>query len=82
MRAEEIRKHLRASPFRPLRVFLSDGSVHEIPHPELATITLQYLTIGTNLREDGMPRDSVICDPMHVTRIEPATLVDTPGNGA
>jgi len=80
MRAEEIRKHLRAVPFRRLRVFLSDGSVHEIAHPELATITLQYLTIGTNLRSDGMPRDSVICDPMHVTHIRPATLTDS-GNG-
>jgi hypothetical protein len=55
--------------------------MHEIPHPELAMVTMQYLTIGRNLRPDGIARDSVMCDPIHVTRIEPATLMDSPGNG-
>jgi hypothetical protein len=76
VRAEEIREHRRAVSFRPLRVFLSDGSVHEILDPRLAMITLQYLTIGTNLRRDDIPRDSVMCDPMHVIRIEAATHSD------
>lgn len=74
MRVEEIRERLRAQPFRPLRVFLSDGSVHEIPHPELAWLTAQHLAIGRNIRPDGLPRNSIYCDPLHVTRIEPATL--------
>jgi hypothetical protein len=73
MRGEEIRQHVRAVPFRPLRVFLSDGSVHEVPHPVLALISIQHVMIAKNLRADGMPRDVVVCDPMHVTRIELAT---------
>jgi hypothetical protein len=80
MRAEEIRQHIRAVPFRPLRVFLSDGSVHEIPHPELALISIQHLIIARNLRADGMPRGVIVCDPMHVTRIELTTA--NGGSGA
>lgn len=74
MPPEQIREYLRVRPFVPLRVFLADGSVYEIPHPELAMVTMQYLHLGLNLRADGLARGSVMCAPLHVTRIEPATL--------
>jgi hypothetical protein len=70
MRPEEIRDHLRAAPFRPLRVFLSDGSYH-VPHPDFAFVTVSHLIIAKEVNSRGVPRRTVTCDPLHVTRIEP-----------
>ena len=71
MRAEQIREALRAQPFRPLLVFLSDGSVHEIPHPDFAFVTVHQVLIVKDATPAGVPRRTCSVDPLHVTRIEP-----------
>jgi len=71
MRPIEIQHWLRAAPFRPFRVFLSDGSSREVPHPELAALSVHHLIVYMDPDADGIPRRSVMCDPMHVTRVEP-----------
>ena len=71
MRPEKIREALRAVPFRRLRVFLSDGSSHEIPHPEFAVVSAHQLVIASEPNREGVPRRTTAIDPIHVTRIEP-----------
>lgn len=71
MRPEKIREALVARPFRRLRVFMSDGSSHDVPHPEFAMITAHQLIIASDVNLHGVPRHSVAIDPVHVTRIEP-----------
>ena len=34
MRASDIRARLRQRPFTPFRIRLTDGTIHEIRHPE------------------------------------------------
>jgi hypothetical protein len=46
MRPEDVQEMLRADPFDPLRVRLTDGTSHLITHPKLSMVTLQRLIIG------------------------------------
>jgi hypothetical protein len=71
MRPEKIREHLRAAPFQPLRIFLSDGSFHDVPHPDFAFVSVHKLEIVKDVNSAGVPYHTVTCDPVHVTRIEP-----------
>ncbi len=71
MRAEEIRTHLRREPFRPIRVYISDGSSYEVRHPELMYMTRTEVIIALDPGGDEIPERSAYCDPVHITRIEP-----------
>lgn len=71
MNVEEIRKHIRRSPFRPFRVFVSDGSHYDIPHPDFILISKTNVEIGIGKNPEEVPDRTVSCDPLHVTRIEP-----------
>ena len=71
MRADEISKHLRRQPFRPIRVYVSDGSSYDVRHPELMFVSRSEVVIGLNPGTDVIPERSVYCDPVHITRIEP-----------
>lgn len=71
MRADEIRAHLRRQPFRPIRVYISDGSSYEVGHPEMMFVTRTEVVIGLDPGDGDIPERSVYCDPVHITRIEP-----------
>jgi hypothetical protein len=71
MRADEISKHLRRQPFRPIRVYVSDGSAYDVRHPELMFVSRSEVVIGLDPGTDVIPERSVYCDPVHITRIEP-----------
>ena len=69
--ARQIRAYLQAKPFRPFRLFLSDGSRHEVPHPEFAWVFGSTVFVGvagksTKALEDFVKQVSIL----HVTRIE------------
>ncbi len=69
--ASRIRELLNRRPFRPLRLFLSDGSRHEIPHPEFAWVFGGRVFIGVPGRRmddaEGVVKELSL---LHVTRIE------------
>jgi len=71
MSPDRILDHLRRQPFRPIRIYLSDGSSYEVAHPELALVTRREVVIGLPEAEGELPDRSVFCDPLHITRIEP-----------
>jgi len=35
MTGEQLLKHMRAQPFKPFRMFLADGRMFSVDHPEL-----------------------------------------------
>ena len=72
MSPDTILKHLRREPFRPIRICLSDGSAYEVRHPELALVTRREVVIALPATQGEVPERSVVCDPLHITRIEPA----------
>jgi hypothetical protein len=69
-----IKELLNRRPFRPLRLFLSDGSKHDVPHPEFAWVFGGRVFIGIPGKGtpffDGAVREIAI---LHVTRVEELT---------
>ena len=67
-----IRNYLGAAPFQPFRIFLSDGSYHDVPHPEFAWVVGSRLLVAE--RKKGEPADEPWIKELsvlHVTRVEP-----------
>ncbi|MGO8688408.1 MAG: hypothetical protein ACLQLG_02130 [Thermoguttaceae bacterium] len=71
MTPEAIHKHLRRQPFQPFKIFLSDGAVHEVRHPEMVFVMRREVVIALPRPGEQFARDAVYCDPLHITRIEP-----------
>lgn len=71
MAPNDIREKLDRQPFRPLRVYLSDGSVHLITEREMTYLSRMEFAIGLDPDESGLPTRTIYIDPRHVTRIEP-----------
>ncbi len=67
-----LRDYLAATPFQPFSIFLSDGSHHDVPHPEFAWVIGNRLLVAKIVKERG-PEDPAIKElsVLHVTRIEP-----------
>ena len=67
----QIREHLSVRPFRPFRLFLSDASSHDVPHPEFAWVFGSSLFVGVSGRSSKHPEDYVKeIAILHITRIE------------
>jgi hypothetical protein len=66
-----IKELLQRRPFRPFRLFLSDGSKHYVPHPEFAWVFGGRMFIGSPGKgtpyADGPLKELAI---LHVTRVE------------
>ena len=66
-----IKELLHRTPFRPITVFLSDGSRHVVPHPEFAWVFGGRLFIGEpangSSNAEGRLKELAI---LHVTRVE------------
>jgi len=69
--AARIREKLSSRPFRPFRLFLSDGSKHEVPHPEFAWVFGGRVFVGVPRRNGDAAGDIVKeLAILHLTRIE------------
>ena len=66
-----IKEMLDRKPFRPIRIFLSDGSHHDVPHPEFAWIFGGRVFVGIpgkgNSETDDRVKELAV---LHITRIE------------
>jgi hypothetical protein len=60
---------LRQQPFKPFRIYMSDGSSYDIKHPEVAWLTRYYIEVAID-EKDGIPDHGVRCDILHITRVE------------
>ncbi len=82
MHLQEIRNILALRPFRPFRLFVSDGAVYDVRHPELCVPGTRSVFIGTPAvgQPDPVFDRFVLVDWLHITRLEPLEVL-TPGNG-
>jgi hypothetical protein len=73
MAPQDIFKKIKAKPFHPFRVHISDGSSYDVLDSVYAFMTSPTeLAIGVDPDgESGLPQRSVYIAPNHVTRIEP-----------
>jgi hypothetical protein len=69
--ANRIREYLTATPFQPFRLYLSDGSHHDIPHPEFAWLFGGRVYIGIPGKHPfGLDDRVKELSVLHVTRLE------------
>ncbi len=67
-----LREYLHAAPFHPFRVYLSDGSHHDVPHLEFAWLVGSRLYVAWIVKERGLEDPAVReLAVLHITRIEP-----------
>lgn len=71
MRPEELRNQLRRRPFVPIRIHLTDGTTHDVRHPEMAFLTRSTVEIGIEEHEgSGIADDVMYCSLVHIVRVE------------
>jgi hypothetical protein len=73
VRPDDILQLLRAKPFEPFRIHLSDGSSFEVKHPELAIVERSKVIIGVPGPEgpNGPVERTIFCALVHINRVEP-----------
>ena len=72
MRPDDVLQLLRARPFQPFRISLSDGKQYDVRHPEIAIVSRSTILLGIpGPRGPDGPVDKVVtCALMHITRME------------
>lgn len=71
MRPNDIVAKLRTQPFRPVRVYISDGLSYDGCHSELMMVGRTEVAIGLSSSGEGLYDRLAYGDPVHITRIVP-----------
>jgi len=83
MTADPLLQVLRHKPFRPFRLYVSDGSTYVIRHADLVWVAPDYAIIGVpsaSAAPAQIERHEIV-DLFHVTRLEPLETAAAPGDG-
>jgi hypothetical protein len=72
MRPDDLLELVRARPFEPFRIYISDGAVYEIRHPDMVIVQRSKVTVAVPgpAGPDGPAERTVNCALMHITRTE------------
>ncbi|MGA2035914.1 MAG: hypothetical protein ABSG68_27005 [Thermoguttaceae bacterium] len=72
MRPDDVLQMLRARPFQPFRISLSDGQQYEVRHPDNAIVFRSTVLVAVPgpRGPDGPAERSVTCALVHITRME------------
>jgi hypothetical protein len=81
MRPDDVLQKLRARPFRPFRISLSDGQQYEVRRPEIAIVSRSTVLVGIPgpRGPDGPVQKVVTCALVHITRLEALDGASTAG---
>ena len=73
MRPDDIVEMLQEKPFRPFRIYLSDGTVYEIRHAELVKVgrSKAMIFFPTVDEPHAAFERYVSASLLHITRLEP-----------
>lgn len=68
--AKQIRELMQAKPFRPFRIYIADGTHHDITNHDMAFVGRNTVEIGLNLDPDGFAEYFTRCSILHITKLE------------
>jgi len=73
MRTEELRGLLKKVPFKPFRLYLSNGQSYDVTHPDLAVVGRNDVFIGLPSGDlpAGVYDRFAFVALMHINNIEP-----------
>jgi hypothetical protein len=81
MSPNDLLKFTRKRPFEPFRLVVSDGTTHDIRHPEFCMVLQASVIIGVpGAPESGIPESAEWIDARHIVKVIPLTQA-TPGAG-
>lgn len=70
--ARQVRERLAKVPFVPFRICLSDGTHHDVAHPEFGWVIGPRIFVGSPGRDRlGWDTEVRELSDLHITRIEP-----------
>jgi hypothetical protein len=76
MRASDLQEELKRQPFRPFRLYLTDGTAFDVAHPELAVVSHSAVRLRLPPALGlGLERDALI-DLLHIMWLE---VLNVPG---
>lgn len=75
MRPEDIIGLLRAYPFEPFRIYVSDGASFDVRHPEMVIVERSKVLVGVPGKKGlkAPVEKTVNVALVHITRTEPIT---------
>jgi hypothetical protein len=65
-----FKERLNQNPFKPFRVYMSDGKQFDITNHDVATIKRHALEVGIDPDQDSISGRFVECALIHITRVE------------
>jgi hypothetical protein len=68
--ARQLQHLMKASPFKPFRVHLTDGTSYDILNHDSAFVEQTTFDIGLNPNADGIAEDLVRYAILQITRLE------------
>ena len=71
MRPAEIEAQISKRPFTPIKLCMSDGSSYDVHHPEMVIVSRTVIAIAEHTPRTRTPERVLLCDPVHIIRIEP-----------
>ena len=78
MYARKIRDAATDRPFEPFRIHLSDGTFHDVRHPEMVLPGVKVTILGVPSKEDPELAERVVrIANEHVTKIVPIAALPT-----
>jgi hypothetical protein len=81
MQPEELTRRIQHRPFVPFRMFLTDGSIYDVRHPELLMVGKRTAVVGMTANPQQKLFDHLAdIDLLHVVRVEPIES-SAPKNG-
>ena len=70
LRAQDFLDLMRARPFIPLRIHLSDGRSFDVRHPEMMLVTKSFLYVAVSLTPGVIAEHTERIAIMHVTSVK------------
>lgn len=72
MGAAQLRQLLQERPFRPFRLYVSDGATYDVTHPEVLGVFRTHVQIGIPASHlPGCPVERMAyMSLLHITRVE------------
>lgn len=77
----EFMQLLKARPFVPLRIHMSDGTTYDIFHPDNVLVLQSRLDIGMGADQNGVLNRVEHCSLEQVVRVEELAKKGKPKNG-
>ena len=68
--ALQVKERLTQNPFKPYRIYMSDGKQYDITNHDVAMVKRHALEVGIDPDQDSISGCFVECALLHITRVE------------